>query len=129
MTTLVKGPVPGDLVKMELDPNYNREVVTLLAGQKYGIGSVLGQVTASGKYTLSPAASTAGIEGAETVEALLIDEIDATDGDVAAAVIKRGPCNINPDFLVYHASVDTAGEITAKKAALTALGIISRTPA
>ena len=37
-----------------------REVVTLLAGMPYPVGSVLGKITASGKYTLSPATGADG---------------------------------------------------------------------
>ena len=57
MTVLKEQPSMVDVLKYEVNPNYTREVVTLLIGMPYPIGSVLGKITASGKYTLSPATS------------------------------------------------------------------------
>ena len=50
-------PTLGDLLKYELNGNYCRETVTLKSGTNYALGSVLGKITASGKYRLSPAAA------------------------------------------------------------------------
>ena len=52
MPVLTEPPSMGDVLKYEVNPNYTREVVTLLAGLPYPVGSVLGKITASGKYTL-----------------------------------------------------------------------------
>jgi len=46
----------GDLLKYELNGNYSRETVTLKAGTVYPLGAVLGRITDSGEYCLSPAA-------------------------------------------------------------------------
>lgn len=56
MPVLTQAPTLGDLLKYELNGNYSRETVTLEAGTDYALGSVLGRITASGKYRLSPAA-------------------------------------------------------------------------
>ena len=66
MPTLTMAPTLGDLLKYELNGNYSRETVTLKAGTNYALGSVLGKITATEKYRLSPAAEVAGDEGAET---------------------------------------------------------------
>jgi hypothetical protein len=97
MTTLINTPTLGDLLKYELNGNYSREVVTLKSGTNYAIGSVLGKITASGKYRLSPAAAVTGDEGAETATAILIEAVDAAAADKTGLV-----------------SVDQAGEKTAK---------------
>ena len=60
MPVLTEQPSMGDVLKYEVNPNYTREVVTLLAGMPYPVGSVLGKITASGKYTLSPATGADG---------------------------------------------------------------------
>ena len=78
MTTLTMAPTLGDLLKYELNGNYCRETVTLKSGTNYPLGSVLGKITASGKYRLSPAAQVVGDEGAETAVAVLIEAVDAT---------------------------------------------------
>jgi hypothetical protein len=129
MAPLLKGPTEGDLLKFDLDKNYTREVVTLLAGADYDLGSVLGQITATGKYALSPAAETAGLVGAEEAAAVLIDAVDATSGDRAGVVVKRGPAIVATDALVYHASVVTAPARATKIAQLTTLGIVARATA
>ena len=93
MTTLTMAPTLGDLLKYELNANYCRETVTLKSGTTYPIGSVLGKITASGKYRLSPAAQVVGDEGAETAVAVLIEPVDASAADKAGLVVARGPIN------------------------------------
>ena len=63
MTTLTMSPTLGDLLKFELNGSYSREFVTLKSGTNYALGSVLGKITASGKYRLSPAAAVTGVAG------------------------------------------------------------------
>lgn len=129
MPPLTKGPTEGDLLKFDLDKNYTREVVTLLAGADYDLGSVLGQITATGKYARSPAAETAGLVGAEEAAAVLIDAVDATGGDRAGVVVKRGPAIVATEALVFDPSVATEPARAAKIASLTALGIVARATA
>jgi hypothetical protein len=61
MPVLTMAPTLGDLLKYELNANYCRETVTLKAGTNYTLGSVLGKITGSGKYRLSPAAQSPGM--------------------------------------------------------------------
>ncbi len=100
--------------------------MTLKSGTNYALGSVLGQITASGKYRLSPAAEVVGDEGAETAVAVLIEAVDATDADATALVVARGPAIVSKAALVFDASVDQAAEITAKHGQLIAAGIVPR---
>ena len=129
MPTLTKGTQIGDLLKYELNGSYNRETVTLKAGTNYALGSVLGKITASGKYRLSPAAQVVGDEGAETAIAVLIEPVDATGGDMTGLVAARGPIIVSKDALVFDATVDLAAEKVAKHTQLAAAGLVPRTTA
>ena len=123
MPVLTQAPTMGDLLKYELNPNYNRETVTLLAGTKYPLGAVLGRITASGKMKLSTAAGT---DGAQNAAAVLLYATDATATDQNAVVIVRGPAIVSKAALVFDASVDDAAKAATKHAQLTALGLIPR---
>ncbi|HXF89601.1 MAG TPA: head decoration protein [Xanthobacteraceae bacterium] len=126
MPTLTMAPTLGDLLKYELNGNYNRETVTLKAGTNYPLGAVLGRITATGKYRLSPAAQVIGDEGAETAVAVLIEAVDATAADAAGLVIARGPAIVSKAALVFDTSVDQAAEKDAKHAQLATAGIVPR---
>lgn len=126
MTTLTKSPTLGDLLKYELNGNYNRETVTLKSGTNYALGAVLGKITASGKYRLSPAAEVTGDEGAEVAVAVLIEPIDATAADKTGLVAARGPVVLSKAALVFDASVDDATKTAAKHAELSAAGLVPR---
>lgn len=126
MTTLTMSPTLGDLLKLELNASYCRETVTLKSGTNYKLGSVLGKITASGKYRLSPAAAVIGDEGAETAVAVLIEAVDATAADKTGLVAARGPAIVSKAALVFDASVDQPAEKTAKYAQLAAAGLVPR---
>ncbi|MBX6324139.1 MAG: head decoration protein [Rhodospirillaceae bacterium] len=126
MSVLTQSPTLGDLLKYELNGSYCREVVTLKAGTSYALGAVLGRITASGKYRLSPAAQVAGDEGAETALAVLIEAVDATGGDRTGVVVARGPVILSKEALVFDPSVEQAAEKAAKHAQLAAVGLVPR---
>lgn len=88
MSVLTQPPKMGDVLKYELNPNFTRETVTLLAGTNYPVGAVLGRITASGKMKLSIAA---GSDGAQTAAAILLYDVDATAADATGIVVLRGP--------------------------------------
>ena len=123
MSVLTQPSVMGDVLKYELNPNFTRETVTLLAGTKYPVGAVLGRITASGKFKLSTAT---GSDGAQTVAAVLLYATDAATADREAVVLLRGPALVAKAALIFDASVDDAAKTAAKHAQLTALGIIPR---
>jgi len=123
MAPLTQAPSEGDLLKFDLDKNYTREVVTLTSGSSYAIGSVVGKITASGKYKL---ATATGTDGAETAAGVLLAAVDATDGDTAGVIIKRGPAIVSKAVLAYDSSVDDATKTAVKLAELSAIGIVAR---
>ncbi|MDX5091605.1 head decoration protein [Lactobacillus crispatus] len=62
--------------------------VTLLAGQgKLNRGSVLGKITASGKYAL---VSKAASDGSQVASLVLSEDVDTTGADVNAVAYKTG---------------------------------------
>lgn len=126
MTVLTMAPSLGDLLKYELNASYCREAVTLKGGASYPLGSVLGRITASGKYRLAPAAAVTGDEGAEVAVAVLIEAVDATAGDSTGLVVARGPAIVSRAALVLDASVDDSAKTAAKHAELSAAGIVPR---
>ena len=123
MTVLTQPPSQGDLLKFEVNPNYSREIVTLLLGMPYPVGSVLGKITASGKYKL---ATSGGTDGAQTAAAVLLYAVDATLADATGIVLVRGPAIVSRAALAYDGSVDDTAKITTKLGQLTALGIVAR---
>ncbi len=123
MTVLTQPPGIGDVLKYEVNPNYTRDTITLLAGMAYPVGSVLGRVTLSGKHTL---ASDGGTDGAETAVAVLLYPVDATLADAIGIVVTRGPAIVSRAGLAYGATVDDAAKIATKITELAALGIIAR---
>ena len=126
MTVLTQPQAQGDVLKFELNPNYTRETVTLLAGTDYPVGAVLGRITTGGKYKLSPAA---GSDGAQTAAAVLLYAVDASATDALGVVLMRGPALVSKAALVLDPSVDDAAKIAAKHSQLVALGIVPRTTA
>ncbi len=126
MTVLTQPPTQGDVLKFELNPNYTRETVTLLAGTDYPVGAVLGRITTGGKYKLSPAA---GSDGAQTAAAVLLYAVNATAADALGVVLVRGPALVSKAALVLDPSVDDAAKVAAKHSQLVALGIVPRTTA
>ena len=123
MSVLTQPPTMGDVLKYELNPNFIRETVTLLAGANYPVGAVLGRITASGKMKLSTATGT---DGAQNAAAVLLYDVDATAADATGIVVLRGPAIVSKAALVFDASVDDAAKTATKHAQLTALGIIPR---
>jgi head decoration protein D len=123
MTVLTQPPSMGDVLKYEVNPNYTRDTITLLAGMAYPVGSVLGRITVNGKYAL---ASDGGTDGAETAAAVLLYPVDATLADAVGIVVTRGPAIVSRAGLAYDATVSDAAKITAKITELAALGIIAR---
>jgi len=72
-----------------------KQIVTrnvTLTGGPYVRGSVLGKITASGKFTLALSASS---DGSQTPTAILADNADGSAADVIAGVYLEGEFNVN----------------------------------
>lgn len=123
MTVLTQSPSLGDVLKYEVNANYTRDTVTLLAGTPYPVGSVLGKITASGKYKL---ATSGGADGAQTAVAVLLYAVDATLADAVGVIVARGPAIVSRAALAHDATVNDAAKILTKLGQLAAVGIIAR---
>jgi len=123
MTVLRQPAIMGDVLKYEVNPNFTRETVTLLAGTNYPVGAVLGRITASGKYKLS---TSGGSDGAQTAAAVLLYAVDATGADAIGVVVARGPAIVSKEALVFDATVDDAPKTATKLGQLASVGIVPR---
>jgi Bacteriophage lambda head decoration protein D len=129
MPVFTEGRHAAEFVMSELPGKQSREVVTILTGQDLSAGTVLGKITASGKYQ---AVTVAAVDGSQNPVAVLMYPTDTTAdgpegaGDQTAVVIFRG-AEINKNVLSYGADVDTQNEKDTILAALkTATNIIAR---
>jgi len=125
-TPLISPTTLGDLIKRESDPDYTRETVTLKAGTAYPLGAVLGRITADGKYTFSPSASTTGTEGAEIACAVLLHPVAASATDTQAVILARGQVIVADRALAFDASITDAAAQSIKHQQLAAHGIVVR---
>ena len=128
MTALTNRIRAGGFIQSESAYARSRDQVVIEGGTASGVnklyaGTVLGMITSSGKYIPS---AHSGSDGSQTAVAILFDDVDATDGDVVAAVISRD-AEVRAADLAYDASVGTNGTYQAAKwAQLAAVGIIVR---
>lgn len=116
----------SNVIKQEQWPEigYNYDVVTVneAAAKTYAVGTVLGKVTATGKYKIC--VQTAG-DGSQTAAAIVVgDQAIPATTDTKVLAMVRGPAVVSRDGLVLDASHDLQAEKDAIYASLTALGII-----
>ena len=125
MTILTEGRHAGGFLVWEAFRDYTREVITIATGGTYPVlepGTVLGKITASGKYA---AHDPAAVDGSETAVAVLWGPADATLADATVVALARGPAVVNGKDLVF-VGTPTALEITAAHSALATLGVLTR---
>lgn len=95
MTVLTEGKHAGEFVLSEGNGLISREVRTIASGQNLAAGTVLGKITASGKYA---AYDNAALDGTQTAVEVLFDNVDASAADVEAVTIARN-AEVNGDEL------------------------------
>ncbi len=123
MTVLTETRHPGEFLMSEANGQRSRETITVASGA--GViapGSVLGKITASGKYLVSAIGAT---DGSQTAAAVSLYGCDATSADQKIAAILRD-AEVNGNILTYHADRDQAAERAAARADLAAVGVIVR---
>lgn len=100
----------------------SRDEVVIASGS--GIlkaGTVLGKITASGKFTDFDAGAA---DGTQTAAGILFEEVDATAADVKRTVVLRD-CEVQKSALLFTGT-PTTPQKTAAYASLTLLGVIMR---
>lgn len=123
MPVFTKGAAAAEFILSEASGSRSRDTVVIAAGA--GIvapGSVLGKVTASGKYLVS---AIGAVDGSQTPAAISIYGCDATTADQKVAVISRD-AEVNRNCLTYHADRNLDAEKTSANVSLAAQGIIVR---
>lgn len=122
MDTQTMAARPLEFILSEANGNYSRDAITVLSGQNLAAGTVLGKITASGKYK---AATASGSDGGQTAVAVLAYPVDASAGDAAGVAITRA-AEVNADLLVFGATIDDGTKEAAAITQLAAVGIIAR---
>ncbi|HAT7708243.1 head decoration protein [Enterobacter roggenkampii] len=97
--------VPDQLVSGPLQ--LVTDTVTITGGKAYKRGTVLGVVTASGGYQLSVKTAT---DGSEVPSAILVDDVDATAGDVQGGVYLMGEFNGHRIIIDNSWTVETVAQ-------------------
>lgn len=123
MATFTEGQRPYEFLLSEGNGTISRANITVKSGS--GVmkaGTVLGKITATGKYE---GYDDGNAGGSNAAAAILVDTIDATSADVAATAILR-LAEVKYDALQWIDANDATSK-TAAVTALAALNIIART--
>lgn len=123
MTTLTFVDKTRDAAFLLSQANGKRSIdeVTLVSGQNLVAGTVLGKITASGKYT---AFDQDAVDGSEAAAGVLLLATDATGGDTNTACVVRD-AEVAASHLTWPSDILEA-EADAAVAELAALGVIVR---
>ena len=122
MPEIKQGLNLGDLLKYEAPNLYSRDRVSVAAGQVLALGTVLGQVTASGELTaLDPDA----IDGSAVAVGVLLQAIDATAGARSDGLMVSRHAILADHALTWPAAITPAEQATAI-AQLKARGLLVR---
>ena len=126
MATLTKGQANASFIVSESNGFRSRDdvTVTVPATTTYAAGTLLGKITASGKYVRHAAGAT---DGSEDEAGVLYETLVNTTGSGVdnASVSMARDAEVNGSELTYEVGADAA-QITASNLALKALGIIVR---
>ena len=115
----------SNLVKQEMWPStgFCRKEITVneAAIKTYAVGTVLGKVTATGKYKI--AVETA-VDGSKVAAAIVIDDYSiAAATDTKVVVLIKGPAEVSKDALVLDATYNDNTKKQAVYDSLEALNI------
>lgn len=116
----------SNVLKHEYEPSlgYCRETVVINdAAANLKIGTVLGVVTATGKYKVCVQTATDGSQNAAAV--LMEDKTITNSTDTKVLALVRGPAIVSKSGLVLDASFDLDTEKAAAYASLAAKGIVA----
>jgi hypothetical protein len=122
--TVLENPHAGNFILSEDDEGrLSRDNIIVASGAgNLQPGTVLGELTASGKFVPSPAAAA---DGSETAIAVLVGGVDATSADAVAVAVTRH-AEVNRYGLLYDATVDDDAKKSDKWDQLRATGIVVR---
>ncbi len=104
-------------------PSGNRAIdnITLAEGQNLSAGTVLGKISASGKYAIYDNGAS---DGTQAAAAVLFADTDASDADTVCAAVVRD-AEVIQDELQWESGTSD-NDKTAAYADLKAVGIVPR---
>lgn len=127
MTALQNRIRAGGFIQSEDNWARSRDRVTIVGGftgaAKLVAGTVIGKITATGKYTIS---ANTGSDGSQTAVAILFDDVDPTSADVLNVAVIARAAEVRADDITYDATVNDPTKTAAKVTQLAAVGIIVR---
>lgn len=91
----------------------NEEIIVASGAGVLYPGTVLGKITASGKYV---AHDNALSNGAEVAAGILFHKVDATSADALTVGTVNGPATINGNDLIFKAGISGANQLAATNA-------------
>lgn len=109
-------------IKAEEEQSYSRKDITVASGQNLAIGTVLGKITASGKYA---AYDNDAVDGTQTAAGILTAAVNASAEDAPGVAVVREAIAAK-EQLIFGAGVTTQGEKDAAYVDLEAIGIVCR---
>lgn len=117
MAVLTQGVQVGEFLLSEASGERSRDQVTVTVADSVALpsGSVLGKITATGKYVKYDEAGTD--DGRRVAAGVLLNPLPGVDGDYKATVFVRD-CEVSTEMLTF----DDANGL----ADLKALGVIAR---
>lgn len=129
VTVYTEGAYTSDWLKREEDSLYSRDQVTLASGSNSAgavtkSGTVLGKVTASGKFVPHTLAATGGV-GSGVAAGILLNDVDASAADKRVVIISRDAIAMQYG-LTYGSDVTTSGNRATVNGQLATLGIVVR---
>jgi hypothetical protein len=127
-TIYTEGAYASDWLKYEHGSLYSREQVTIITGSNVTgtplrTGTILGKITASGKYKPHTLAAADGSQVAAGI--LLTETVDAGAADKRAVIIARDAIAQQYN-LIYGTDVTTSGNRATVNGQLAAAGILVR---
>ena len=112
----------GDLLKYEAPNLYSRDRVTVAAGQTLPLGTVLGQITATGKVKqIDPSAT----DGTQVAAGVLMQACDAALAERTDGLVVARHAIVSDHALQWPTGI-TTGEQQAAIAQLKSLGVLVR---
>jgi hypothetical protein len=114
----------SNVVKQEYNPDmaYCRATVVVNGpAATLAVGTVVGKVTATGKYKVSIETAVDGSEVAAGI--VVVEKAVAASTDTNVVIMNRGPASVNKAGLVLDATYDDATKKGVVYASLEAVGI------
>ncbi len=103
--TETRDPLPDDIIVFEPEPGLSRETVTALTSgtvRRIKVGTVLGKITASGKYIEHDAAA---VDGSQAAWAVAVDNVTVPAAADAEISVIRYHATLRDEGLIFKAGI------------------------